>query len=338
MIDWLCRIIGVIVTLALVVSAFASGEPGRDQTAGTPRIARESDLRLPVGRPKAVAQSRSDARRLYAATEVGLFASDDEGHHWDRLQIVPLGNDDVLALAVHPLNEERLFVGGRGGLWKSLDGGDTWKPISAPAGVRSAIRSIAVARTAPEMIYIGTEQDGVFRSPDGGSSWSPASHGLPEAFSDERVAPIQSLVLDPGIPSIAFAGTDLHGLYKTTDGGASWTAINHGLGPFPLQWRVGSPSMLINRADSRQMMAMVLRPLHSRLVKTFVFQSSDGGEHWFALEVEVPPDAQGVALAEDPSDPGRIVLLTTTGAIQIPWQPVAGVESKEQHPMNGKSR
>jgi photosystem II stability/assembly factor-like uncharacterized protein len=330
--------VGVIVALALVVSAFASGEPGKDQTAGTPRIAREPGSRLPVGRPKAVAQSRSAARRLYAATEVGLFASDDEGRHWDRLQVAPLRNDDVLALAVHPLNEERLFVGGRAGLWKSLDGGGTWKPISAPAGVRSAIRSIAVAHTALEIIYIGTERDGVFRSPDGGSSWSPASHGLPEALSGEHVASIRSLVLNPATPSIAFAGTDLHGLYKTTDGGASWTAINQGLGPFPLQWRVGSPSIVIDRADPQQMMAMVLRPFHSRSVKTFVYQSSDGGEHWFALEVEVPPDAQGVALAEDPSDLGRVVLLTTTGAIQIQWHPVAGVESKEQHPVNGKSR
>lgn len=75
---------------------------------------------------------------------------------------------------------------------------------------------------------------------------------------------------------------------------------------------------MISRVDPRQMMAMFLRPLHSRLVKTFVYQSSDGGQHWFALEVEVPSDAQGVTLTEDPSDPKRAVLLTTTGTIRIP--------------------
>lgn len=331
MIGRLRRMTGVIVALVWAVSAFASGEQGRDRTAGTPRIVHEPGPRLPVGRPKAVTQSSSAARRLYVATEVGLFASDDQGRHWDQLRVVPLRNGDVLALAVHPLNEARLFVGGRGGLWKSLDGGGSWKPLSTPTGVRSAIRSIAVAPSAPETIYIGTEQEGVFRSPDGGDLWSPASHGLPEALSGERMAPIRTLILDPTTPSIAFAGTELHGLYKTTDGGASWTAINQGLGQFPLQWRVGSPSIVIDRADPRRMMAMFLRPLHSRLIKTFVYQSSDGGEHWFPLEVEVPSDAQGVALTEDPSDPKRVVLLTTTGAIQIQWKPVAGVENREQH-------
>lgn len=333
MIGRLGCVTGVTVALVWAVSVFASGEWGGDRTAGASDIVRGlGDSRLPVGRPKVVAQSRSVTRRLYVATEVGLFASDNEGRHWDRLRVTPLRNDDVLALAVHPLNDERLFIGGRGGLWKSLDGGGSWKPLSTPVGVRSAIRSIAVAPMAPEMIYIGTEQDGVFRSPDGGSFWSSASHGLPKALSGGRVAPIRSLILDPTTTSIAFAGTELHGLYKTTDDGASWTAINHGLGKFPLPWRVGSPSMVIDRADPQRMMAMFLRPLHSRLVKTFVYQSSDGGAHWFALEVELPLDAQGVALTEDPSDPGRVVLLTTTGAIQIHWHPIAKVKSRERRP------
>lgn len=332
MISRLLRVSGVIVALVWAVSAFASGERGGDQTAGTPGIMREPGPRLPVGRPKAVVQSTSGARRLYVATETGLFASEDEGRHWDRLQTAPLKNDDILAMTVHPESAEQLFVGGRGGLWKSPDGGVSWRPLATPAEARSAIRSIVVAPTVPETIYVGTEREGVFRSPDGGNSWSSASLGLPKALAGGRSAPIRSLAVDPTNASIAYAGTELHGLYKTTDGGTSWAAINRGLGLFPLPWRVGSPSIVISRVDPRQMMAMFLRPLHSRLVKTFVYQSSDGGQHWFALEVEVPSSAQGVTLAEDPSDPERVVLLTTTGAIQIQWQPVAGVGNTGQHP------
>ncbi len=139
--------------LVWAVSAFASGEQAGDQTAGTPGTTREPGPRLPVGRPKAVAQSRSGAKRLYVATEIGLFASEDEGRHWDRLRVAPLKDGDVLALAVHPLHEGRLFAGGRGGLWKSLDGGVSWKPLSTPAGTRSAIHSIAVAPSVPETIW-----------------------------------------------------------------------------------------------------------------------------------------------------------------------------------------
>ena len=328
----LLRITGVIVALMWAVLAFASQEQESIQKTGAPGARRELVPKLPAGRPMAVAQSRSGSRRFYMATEIGLFASNDADHHWDPLHVAPLKDGDILALAVHPLNEGRLFVGGRGGLWKSLDGGGSWKPLTTPAGTRSAIRSIAVAPTAPETIYIGTDQEGVFRSPDGGNSWSSAGQGLPEASAGGRVASIRSLAIDPTTASIAYAGTELHGLYKTTDGGASWVAINRGLGLFPLPWRVGSPSLLIDRTDPRQMMAMLLRPLHSRLVKTFLYQSSDGGAHWFVLELELPSDAQGIALAEDPSDPKSAVLLTTTGTIRIPWQSVAGVEKTRQQP------
>jgi len=310
---------------ALALAAEEGGRKGR-----TPAALREAGSRLPIGRPQAAAQARSGTRRLYMATETGLFATDDQGRRWDRLGVSPSGNADILALAVDPDNEGRLYVGGRGGLWQSPDGGATWQPLSAPAEARSAIRSIAVAAAVPKIFYVGTEREGIFRSPDGGASWIPASRGLPEALAGGRPEPIRTLAIDPTNPSTAYAASELHGLYRTTDGGASWAAINRGLGPIPLQWRAGSPSLLINQTDPRQIMAMLVRPLHSRLVKTFVYQSSDGGEHWFALEVELPSDAQGVALAEDPADPLKVVLLTTTGAIQIDWQKITGVEATQE--------
>lgn len=332
MIGRLVRVTGVMVALVWAASALASGEAEGAQKAGAPVAVHEPGPRLPAGRPKAVAQPSSGARRLYVATETGLFASEDEGHHWDRLQTAPLNNDGILAMTVHPQNAEQLFVGGRGGLWTSADGGVRWRPLGTPAGVRSAIRAIAVAPSVPETIYVGTEQEGIFRSPDGGSSWSSAGHGLPEALAGGRVTPIGSLAAHPTNPQIAYAGTELHGLYKTTDGGASWTAINRGLGLFPLPWRAGSPSLVIDRIDPRRMMVMVLRPVHSRLVKTLVYQSADGGDHWFPLEVEPPVDAEGIALVQDPADPTRVVLLTTTGRIRIAWQPVAGVETPGRQP------
>jgi len=322
---------GSILALIGALSAFAFATEEGERKVHPPDALREPGPTLPFGRPQAVAQARSGTRRFYVATETGLFASDDGGHRWDRLGVSPAGHADILAVAVDPLNEARLYVGGRrGGLWRSEDGGTTWKTLSSPSLVRSAIRSIAIAPRVPETLYVGTDQEGIFRSPDGGASWTPASRGLPEALAGGRPTPIRSLAVDQTNPLIAYAATELHGLYRTTDGGASWAAINQGLGLLPLQWRVGSPSLFINRADPRQIMAMLVRPLHSRLVKTFLYQSADGGEHWFALEVELPSDSQGVALAEDPADPQKVVLFTTTGAIQIDWQKITGVEATRE--------
>jgi len=318
---------GAILALAGALSAFAFAAEEGERKARTQGALREPGPTLPFGRPQAVGQARSGTRRLYMATETGLFANDDAGHRWDRLGVSPAGIADILAVAVDPLNEARLYIGGRGGLRRSEDGGTTWKTLSSPSLVRSAIRSIAIAPAVPEILYVGTDQEGIFRSPDGGASWTPASRGLPEALAGGRPTPIRSLAVDQTNPLIAYAATELHGLYRTTDGGASWAAINQGLGLLPLQWGAGSPSLLINRDDPRQIMAMLVRPLHSRLVRTFLYQSADGGDHWFALEVELPSDAQGVALAEDPGDPQKVVLFTTTGAIRIDWQSITGIEA-----------
>lgn len=318
--------------LTWAVAAFVSPEQASSQTADASGVIREPGFRLPAGHLRAVVPSRSGTQPFYAATDNGLFASNDAGHRWNRLPMTPLRQDDVLAMAAHPLDESHLFIGGRGGLWKSPDGGTSWKPLSTPAEARSAIRSIAVAPTVPEIIYIGTERDGVFRTSDGGGVWSRAARGLPEALAGGRVAPIRSLTVDPTNASIAYAGTELHGLYKTANGGTSWVAINRGLGLFPLPWRVGNPSIVINRADPRQMMVMLRRPLHSRLVKTFVYQTIDGGDRWFALEVEVPSDAQGISLVEDSADPKRIALLTTKGTLQLQWQSDTELEQTGPRP------
>ena len=323
---------GAILALAGALSAFAFAADDGGKKARTQGALREPGPTLPSDRPHAVAQARSGTRRLYVATGTGLFASGDGGSRWDSLSAPPAGNADILAMAVDPQNEARLYAGGRGGLWQSKDGGATWKPLFSPRPARSAIRSIAIAPTVPDTLYVGTDQEGVFRSADAGASWTPASRGLPEALAGGRPAPIPSLVVDPKNPLIAYAATELQGIYKTIDGGSSWTGINQGLGLLPLQRRTGSPSLLIHRADHQQLLAMLVRPIHSRLVKTFVYQSSDGGDHWFALEVELPSDARGVALAEDPADPQKVVLFTTTGAIQIHWQKITGVKATRQEP------
>jgi len=193
-------------------------------------------------------------------------------------------------------------------------------------------RSIAIAPGVPDVIYVGTDLHGIFRSDDGGATWHPRSEGLPLALAGGRPAPIRSLAVDPANLLTAYAATDLHGLYKTTDGGASWVAINSGLGLLPLQWRAGSPGLLISRSDARELMAMLLRPIHSQLVKTFIYQSSNGGERWLSLEVELSPGEQGLALAEDPSDPQMVVLFTNKGGIRLQRRPIAGTAASGEQP------
>ena len=317
----LARIGVSILGLVLAVSALASAADEERLRARGAATAEEVGARLPVERPRSVAQAKSGKRRLYAATLAELFVSEDGGRRWDPLPLPLAAKVDILAMAVDPRDERRLYVGGRGGLWNSADAGATWAPIDVPA--RFVPRALAVAAATPVVLYVGTDRDGVLRSPDGGASWVPGSLGLPEELAGGRPASIRSVAVHPSNPDLAYAATELHGLYRTTNGGALWTPINKGLGPFPLRWRTGGPRLLLDPLDPHRLLAFVIRPVHSHRLQTRFFQTSDGGEHWLPLELELPGGEQGVALAVNPADLKGVLLFTTRGALALPWPPRA---------------
>ncbi len=134
-----------------------------------------------------------------------------------------------------------LFVGAAsGGVWKSTDGATTFKPVFDYQPVQS-IGAIAVDPSNHQNVWVGTGEawtrnsvsigDGVYRSTDGGESWVHV--GLPES---ERISKI---IVDPRssdtayvcVPGKLWSDSTDRGLYKTTDGGKSWTLILKGANP-----------------------------------------------------------------------------------------------------------
>ncbi len=132
-------------------------------------------------------------------------------------------------------NPDHIVIGtATGGAWISDNGGLTWEPVFDDQPVAS-IGSVAINQQNPDIIWIGTGEgnvrnstsigDGMFKSVDGGKTWQRA--GLQGTERIRRIA------LHPDNPEIAYAaalGTlwgenSERGIYKTTDGGASWTKI-----------------------------------------------------------------------------------------------------------------
>jgi photosystem II stability/assembly factor-like uncharacterized protein len=121
---------------------------------------------------------------------------------------------------------------GSGGLWKSVNNGQTWDPIFDNQPVIS-IGDIAVAASNPNIVFVGTGEantsrstywgDGVYKSTDAGKTW--ANVGLKESHHIGR------MVIHPKNPDIVYVAAlghlysqnDERGVYKTTDGGRSWT-------------------------------------------------------------------------------------------------------------------
>lgn len=142
------------------------------------------------------------------------------------------GGWSTMAVGVPTKPDLFYFTGAGGGVWRSNDAGRTWTPLFQH-GPAASVGSIAVAPSNPDVIYIGTGQpeprydiaagQGVFKSTDGGATWT--SLGL----ADTRY--IGSIWVDPNNPDVVLVGAQGHffgpsntrGLYRSTDGGKTWS-------------------------------------------------------------------------------------------------------------------
>ncbi len=143
----------------------------------------------------------------------------------------------IVDIAFDPSNTEIAYLAAAsGGVFKTKDGGSTWQPVFDNETTLS-IGDIAVAPSNPSVIYVGTgeanggsgsltyDANGIYKSINGGLTWTNV--GLENTRMTGRVA------IHPTDPDIAFAATmgDLYGptpdrgLYKTTDGGLTWTNV-----------------------------------------------------------------------------------------------------------------
>ena len=131
-----------------------------------------------------------------------------------------------------------VYVGAAsGGVWKSVNGGTTFKPVFDKQPVQS-IGAITIDPKNPKVIWVGTGEawtrnsvsigDGIYKSVDGGDSW--VNLGLPES---ERIAkilvdPTESNTVYACVPGQLWSDSDQRGLYKTTDGGKAWVKVLKG--------------------------------------------------------------------------------------------------------------
>jgi len=114
------------------------------------------------------------------------------------------------------MRQHRLYVGTIGeGLWRSTDGGDTFRRSCDGMFVECHIRALAVHPNDPKVLYLGTEQ-GLFRSNDGADNWSRVESPL-------NGLQIWSIAILPKQPDVILVGTCPPRLFRSGDGGKSWS-------------------------------------------------------------------------------------------------------------------
>src|SRR5579872_2650644 len=157
--------------------------------------------------------------RLWAATNGMIYRSTDGGAHWASVR-----DGGGLVLAVDPTVPSTVYASlGDIGFQRSLDAGATWLTLDgSPAG----IEALAIDPAHSATLYAGTSS-GFFISRDRGASWQPSDRGLP-------ASPFAlSLAIDPRSPRtiyLVLSGVAAdHMVFRSDNGGASWTAVDHGL-------------------------------------------------------------------------------------------------------------
>jgi photosystem II stability/assembly factor-like uncharacterized protein len=254
-----------------------------------------ADAGLPVTASRGLAALAVDARRpgtVYAsfAVSVGLYRSVDGGTSW---AFSGLAGIPVLSLAVDPASPA-VYAGTGDGVYRSLDGGTTW----TRRGLNGTV--VSLLALSHGSLYAGG--DGLFRSTDGGAHWRTVRRGLPGSqIAALAVHPLSSAILYVSLPGIPLGSTaQKGGLFRSTDGGAHWTALTRGL---------PAPADVIALAVDPRAPSRVL----AGLAAEGVFRSTDGGSHWVAARrglhaLPVPHIAgsglRGEILAAGPTERG----------------------------------
>jgi photosystem II stability/assembly factor-like uncharacterized protein len=249
----------------------------------------------------------------------------------------------IAALAgVHePNGKITLFVGAAGGgVWKSEDNGTTFRPVFDEQPVQS-IGAIAIDPKNSKNVWVGTGEswtrnsvsigNGMYRSTDGGETWTRV--GLPnsERIAKIVVSPNNSETVYVAVPGALWSDSTERGLYKTTDGGNTWTQIlkggNASTGCSDIDMDPNNPDVLFASMWDFRRQGWTFRsggngpdaPSGSGL-----FRSQDGGATWTELTPEAnkgfPKKPYGrLAVAIAPSNAQRVycVVESTDSALFV---------------------
>ena len=239
----------------------------------------------------------------------------------------------VAAVAAHvDGGKTTVYVGAAsGGVWKSLDGGTTFKPVFDKQAVQS-IGAIALDPSNPRTVWVGTGEawtrnsvsvgDGIYRSTDGGDTWT--NLGLPESERIVRILvhPHSSSTVYVCVPGKLWSDSKDRGVYKTTDGGATWSQIlagaNLSTGCSGLAMDPKNPDTLLAGMWDFRRKGWTFRsggegpdaPSASGMYRTI-----DGGKHWTTISGNkgLPAGPWGrVEIEIAPSD-GRVVYALVEG-------------------------
>jgi photosystem II stability/assembly factor-like uncharacterized protein len=217
-------------------------------------------------------------------------------------------------LAVHPEHHKIIYAtAASGGVWKTVNGGHTWEPIFDSQGSYS-IGCVTLDPANPNVVWVGTGEnnsqrsvgfgDGVYKSLDGGQNWENVGLETSEHIGMIAIDPRDSNVVYVAAQGPLWNSGGERGLYKTTDGGATWERVLHvsddtGINEVHLDPR--DPDVIYAPAYQRRRHVWTLI---NGGPESAIYKSTDAGATWRKLSEGLPKVDMGkIGLDISPADP-----------------------------------
>ena len=247
-----------------------------------------------------LAISTSDPDVLYACSYGGVYRSTDSGVNWTRTTI----HSTIYALQVAPNDSQIVYAGTPDGVYKTLDGGGVWTKIGL-AGAQ--VNALAIQPGDPLTVYAGTgvssqsstEIIGIFMSDDGGATWQQTlTREIIPGVAE--INDVKTILIDPSNPQRIYAGVgsfalsfdDFSVIFRSTDGGLTWTNLD--------------------MAEDIAIFSLAITPpghipaaVYAAASLNTIYKSNDDGDTWQKLPT--PPDEYlWETIALDPNAPNQL--------------------------------
>ncbi len=216
-------------------------------------------------------------------------------------------------------SHEYYFGATGGGLWKTVDGGNEWFPVTDGQINSSSIGAVAIAETNPDIVYIGagetqlrgsiTQGEGVYKTVDGGKTWRHLGLKETQAISRIRVHPTNPDIVYLAALGHPYGENEERGVFRSRDGGNTWKKVLY------VSPRAGAADLIIDRKNPNVLYASTWQ-VYRKAWKMWgggpdckLWKSENGGDTWVELTKNpgMPDGPLGkIGVTVSPADPNRV--------------------------------
>src|ERR1700719_182579 len=231
----------------------------------------------------------------------GAWVSGDGGESWRQVRTGLWSESRVFGFAVHPNRPRTILAGADDGVYCREDGGEHFERLDSPMNTLH-VWKVAYDPSDPNTIFAGTRPAALYRSTDGGRHWDKLRADIADECPNVRVPRVTALTVDPSDHRIVWAGIEVDGVRRSTDGGDSWTRIAAEGIPDP---DIHDIAVTVNGGTT----VLTSTPRE-------IFASRDRGDSWYPLMVgDQFPLRYCRHLAQKADDPETLFVATGNGAV-----------------------